>query len=188
MGILTHPGWLVAHSSNFDNDPIHRGLWIRYKLLGGNVPDIPITVDAKLPDDEDMTLRERMHVTRAEECYKCHSKMNPRPPFELYDHYGRFRLKELGKPVDTSSRILNSGVSGVDGDVQNPFQLIEKLADSTHCEQVFVRYVFRFFLGRNETLGDAKTLQDAHKAYVANKGSMKALVLSSNLRFISLPR
>ena len=98
--------------------------------------------------------------------------------FELYDHYGRFRLKELGKPVDTSSRILNSGVTDVDGDVQNPFQLIEKLADSTHCEQVFVRYVFRFFLGRNETLGDAKTLQDAHKTYVANKGSMKALVLS----------
>ena len=44
MGILTHPGWLVAHSSNFDNDPIHRRLWIRYKLLGGNVPDIPITL------------------------------------------------------------------------------------------------------------------------------------------------
>ena len=179
MGILTHPGWLVAHSSNFDNDPIHRGLWIRYKLLGGNVPDIPITVDAKLPDDEDMTLRERMHVTRADECYKCHAKMNPLGlPFELYDHYGRFRINELGKPVDTSSRVLNTGVAAVDGDVQNPFQLIERLAGSTHCEQVFVRYVFRFFLGRNETLGDAKTLQAAHQAYVSNKGSMKALVLS----------
>lgn len=106
--------------------------------------------------------------------------------FELYDHYGRFRLKELGKPVDTSRRILSSGVTEVD--VQNPFQLIEKLADSTHCEQVFVRYVFRFFLGRNETLGNAKTLQDAHKAYVANKGSMKERPLHSDLRFVSLPR
>ena len=179
MGILTHPAWLVAHSGNFDNDPILRGHWIRYKLLGGSVPDIPITVDAKLPEDENMTLRERMHVTRAEECYKCHSKMNPLGlPFEQYDHFGRFRLLELDKPVDATSKIVNSGVPEIDGDVGTPFELIERLANSTHCEQVFVRYVFRFFMGRNETLGDAKTLQEAHKAYVDNDGSMESLVLS----------
>ena len=179
MGILTHPAWLVAHSGNFDNDPILRGHWISYKLLGGSVPDIPLTVDAKLPEDENMTLRERMHVTRAEECYKCHSKMNPLGlPFEQYDHFGRFRFLELGKPVDVTSKIVNSGVPEVDGEIRTPFELIERLANSTHCEQVFVRYVFRFFMGRNETLGDAKTLQEAHKAYVDNDGSMKALVLS----------
>ena len=179
MGVLTHPAWLVAHSSNFDNDPILRGHWIRYKLLGGNVPDIPITVDAKLPEDENMSLRERMHVTRAEECYKCHSKMNPLGlPFEQYDHFGRFRFLELDKPVDVTSKIVNSGVPEVDGEIRTPFELIERLAGSTHCEQVFVRYVFRFFLGRNETLGDAKSLQEAHKAYVDNDGSMEALVLS----------
>ena len=179
MGILTHPAWLVAHSGNFDNDPILRGHWIRYKLLGGSVPDIPITVDAKLPEDENMTLRERMHVTRAEECYKCHSKMNPLGlPFEQYDHFGRFRFLELNKPVDVTSKIVNSGVPEVDGEIRTPFELIDRLANSTHCEQVFVRYVFRFFMGRNETLGDAKTLQEAHKAYVDNDGSMKALVLS----------
>ena len=126
-----------------------------------------------------MTLRERMHVTRAEECYKCHSKMNPLGlPFEQYDHFGRFRFLELDKPVDVTSKIVNSGVPEVDGEIRTPFELIERLANSTHCEQVFVRYVFRFFMGRNETLGDAKTLQEAHKAYVDNDGSMKALVLS----------
>ncbi len=179
MGVLTHPAWLVAHSTNFDNDPIRRGHWIRYKLLGGNIPDIPITVDAKLPEDKNATLRERMHVTRAEECYKCHSKMNPLGlPFELYDHYGRFRFDELDKPVDVTSKIVNTGVPEVDGEVNTPFELIERLGNSTHCEQVFVRYVFRFFLGRNETLGDAKTLQEAHKAYQQSDGSMEALVIS----------
>ncbi|MFM1557045.1 MAG: DUF1588 domain-containing protein, partial [Limisphaerales bacterium] len=123
MGVLTHPAWLVAHSGNFDNDPIRRGHWIRYKLLGGNVPDIPINVDAKLPDDKTMTLRERMHVTRAEACYKCHSKMNPLGlPFELYDHYGRLRFTELDKPVDTTSKVVNTGVVGVDGEVKDPFE------------------------------------------------------------------
>jgi hypothetical protein len=66
----------------------------------------------------------------------------------------------------------------VDGEVKTPFELIERLANSKHCEQVFVRYVFRFFMGRNETLGDAKTLQEAHNAYVGSDGSMKALVVS----------
>ena len=179
MGVLTHPAWLVAHSTNFDNDPIRRGHWIRYKLLGGNVPDIPINVDAKLPEEPTWTLRKRMHVTRAEECYKCHSKMNPLGlPFELYDHYGRFRFNELEEPVDVTSKIVNTGVPRVDGEVNGPFELIERLANSTHCEQVFVRYVFRFFLGRNETLGDAKTLQEAHKAYQQSDGSMEALLIS----------
>ena len=179
MGVLTHPAWLVAHSGNFDNDPIRRGLWIRYKLLGSSVPDVPINVDAKLPDEPTWTLRKRMHVTRKDECFKCHSKMNPLGlPFELYDHYGRFRFNELDKPVDTTSRIVNTGVAEVDGEVKTPFELIERLANSKHCEQVFVRYVFRFFMGRNETLGDAKTLQEAHRAYTDNDGSMKALVVS----------
>ena len=179
MGVLTHPAWLVAHSTNFDNDPIRRGHWIRYKLLGGIVPDIPINVDAKLPDEPSWTLRQRMHVTRVEQCYKCHSKMNPLGlPFELYDHYGRYRLNELDSPVDATSRIINTGIPDMDGEVNGPFELIERLANSTHCEQVFVRYVFRFFLGRNETLGDAKTLQEAHKAYQQSDGSMDALVIS----------
>lgn len=44
--------------------------------------------------------------------------------------------------------------------------------------QVFVRHVFRFFMGRNDTLGDAATLQDAHRAYVESTGSFQALVIS----------
>ena len=179
MGVLTHPAWLIAHSGNFDNDPIRRGRWIRYKLLGGIIPDIPITVDAKLPDEPTWTLRERMHVTRENECYKCHSKMNPLGlPFERFDHFGRFRVEELKKTVETTGAVLNSGVEELDGEVKTPFELIERLAKSEHVEQVFVRHVFRFFLGRNETLGDAKTLQDAHKAYVEGNGSMQALVIS----------
>jgi hypothetical protein len=33
-------------------------------------------------------------------------------------------------------------------------------------------------MGRNETLGDANTLQDAHQAYRKNGGSFNALVTS----------
>ena len=52
------------------------------------------------------------------------------------------------------------------------------LAASERVEQVFVRYVFRYFMGRNETLGDANALQDAHEIYRQSGGSFNELVIS----------
>jgi hypothetical protein len=91
-GMLTHPAWLVAHSGNFDNDPIRRGKWIREHLLADLVPDVPIGVDAKVPEDPHKTLRERMVIVEKAECWRCHKKMNPLGmPFEGYDDFGRYR-------------------------------------------------------------------------------------------------
>ncbi len=70
MGILTHPNWLVAHSDAMDNHAILRGKWIRERLLGGNIADVPITVDAMLPDEPKESLRHRMRVTREKACWK----------------------------------------------------------------------------------------------------------------------
>ena len=180
-GILTHPAWLVAWSGNFDNDPVRRGKWIRMNLLGGSVPDVPIGVDARIPEDEHRTLRERLKPkTSKPECWRCHRKMDPLGlPFEQYTHYGHFRNYELDKPVVTTGIIDRTGDPRLDGtQVNGPLALVAKLADSERVEQVFVRHAFRFFLGRNETLGDAKTLQDAWKRYHKTGGSFKALVAS----------
>jgi mono/diheme cytochrome c family protein len=176
-GILMQPSWLIAYSGNFDNDPVRRGKWIRERLLGGTVPDLPISVDAVVPEDEHKTLRQRYEVTEATYCWKCHQHMNPLGmPFEAFDHMGRFRTKELQKPVQTAGKITGSGDSKLDGEVSTPIQLMHRLANSERVQQVFVRYAFRYFLGRNETLRDAKTLQDANRAYEESGGSMKALV------------
>ena len=56
--------------------------------------------------------------------------------------------------------------------------MIERLTESKKAEQVFVRYAFRFWMGRNETLNDAPVLQDAYRAYTDSDGSMKALLVS----------
>ena len=99
--------------------------------------------------------------------------------FERYDHYGRYQRLDAGQPVDASSRIDRTGVKELDGqEFDNPTDMMRFLAKSEHVEQVFVRHAFRFFLGRNETIGDANTLQDAHKAYQSSGGSFKALVVS----------
>ena len=64
LGILTHPSWLVSHSDAMDNHAIRRGRWIRERLLGGGIPDVPITVDAMLPDEPRTHCAQRMRVTR----------------------------------------------------------------------------------------------------------------------------
>lgn len=179
MGILTQPSWLVSHSDAMDNHAILRGRWVRERLLGGGVPDVPITVDAMLPDEPNTTLRSRMRVTREKYCWTCHEKMDPLGlPFEMYNHAGIFRTTELSEPVDTSGEIIDSGDPNLDGPVENALDMIQKLAESERVEQVFVRHAFRFWMGRNETLNDAPVLQEAHKAYRDNDGSMKALITS----------
>jgi len=201
IGVLTQASWLVSMGSNFDNHPVHRGRWIRERLLGGRIPEVPITVNAMLPDEPHHGLRERMRVTREDYCWKCHQTIDPLGlPFEQYDHFGRYRTMEIvvdkektdkaraknptsGRtmmniPIDTTGAITASGDPKLDGPVKGPFDLMEKLAQSERVEQVFVRHVFRYFLGRNETLADGPVLVAAHKAYRESNGSFKALLVS----------
>ncbi|NNE93413.1 MAG: DUF1588 domain-containing protein, partial [Verrucomicrobiales bacterium] len=92
VGLLTHPAWLVAWSGNSGNDPIRRGKWIYENLLAGKIPEVPIEVDAQVPEDPKKTLRQRLEATREEYCWNCHRKMNPLGlPFEAYDDFGMFR-------------------------------------------------------------------------------------------------
>jgi len=179
LGLLTHPVWLVSHSDAMDNHAIRRGRWIRERLLGGGIPDVPITVDAMLPEAPEQTLRQRMRVTREDYCWSCHKKMDPLGlPFEAYNHVGIYRTMELGKPVDTRGEIIASGVPELDGKVASAIELISRIAASERAEQVFVRHAFRFWMGRNETIHDASVLQAAYQAYKENGGSMNALLVS----------
>lgn len=201
-GILTQPSWLVAFSKNDDNDAIHRGIWVRERLLGGVIPNIPITVDAQLPIAPERTLRERMQVTHEAYCWNCHQLINRTAyPFEVYDHFGRFRTKELvhdleataknvdgkGKPLGIIKKRVPVDSSGsfdlVEGDalagkVSDAVEFVHKIAGSRLAEQVFVRHAFRYWTGRNETPGDAASLRAMHQAYVDGGGSMQSLLVA----------
>ncbi|MGY8642206.1 MAG: DUF1588 domain-containing protein [Verrucomicrobiales bacterium] len=205
-GILTHPAWLIAHSQNLETDPIHRGKWVREKLLAGTIPDVPITVDAVIHPDKDKTLRQRMeNRTGAEYCWRCHEKMDPLGfPFEMYDDFGRFRTEEnledpenllqaadkenliFGAslpiyktlPVDAHGVLKGTDDPDLDGEVTDAFDLIDRLAESDKVRQSIIRHAFRYFLGRNETLSDSTTLIEAEKAYLESNGSFDAVIVS----------
>lgn len=205
-GMLTHPAWLIAHAKNTETDPVIRGKWIREKLLAGVVPDVPITVDAVIPEDHNQTLRERLaRATEVKYCWKCHQQMNPLGyAFEQFDDFGRFREEESleypenivkkgpegadflvdirdiykTRPVDSTGKLHGTGDKSLDGDVRDAFDLIARLSKSQRVRQSIIRHAFRYFLGRNETLSDSKTLIDAEQAYLDNGGSFDAVIIS----------
>ena len=80
--------------------------------------------------------------------------------------------------MNTEGTIVGSGDPKLDGPVKDPREMIRKIAASDLARQVFIRHVFRFYMGRNETLSDARTLRQADKAYVESGGSFKALLVS----------
>lgn len=210
IGLLTHPAWLTSTSHNAATDPVKRGKWVREKLLGGFIRDVPITVDAKVPEDPHSTLRERFAVTEDKKCWMCHEKMNPLGyAFESYDDFGRFRTEESieypenilntkivtakdsngiwkdfkvpvykTKSVNPLGYLDGTGDTSLDGEIKDVPDLMNRLAKSDRVRQVFIRNVFRYFMGRNETLSDSQTLIKADKAYLESGGSFKELMVS----------
>ena len=190
-GILSHPSWLIAHSLNATTDPVRRGKWIRERLLAGTVPDLPITVDASVPEDPHKTLRERYSVTEAEACWRCHVKMNPLGyPFEVFDDFGRWRDQEVmeglpkkdkqlqTKPINAVGWLDGTGDEELDGEVDGAIDLIHRLGKSRRVQQSFIRYAFRYWMGRNELLSDSSTLIQAEQEYMDQGGSFKAMLIS----------
>ena len=141
-----------------------------------------------------------MQVTRDSRCWKCHQWMDELGlPFEQFTHYGVFRETELVEDPEASRKesykespikvfrseklngtgeIANTDDPELDGPVVDAYELVHRLADSERVRQVFIRHVFRYFFGRNETVEDAATLQKADRDYVESDGSFKTLVVS----------
>jgi hypothetical protein len=205
-GMLTHPAWLIAHAQNTETDPVQRGKWVREKLLAGTVPDIPITVDAVIPEDHHKTLRDRLvAVTENEACWKCHQRMNPVGyAFEIYDDFGRYRtqesiehpenliqkrpdkggvyedLRDLYKtlPINSQGHLTGTGDDRLDGPLEDAIDLATRLGQSRRVRQSIIRYAFRYYMGRNEQLSDSDTLINAEQAYLDNNGSFDAVIVS----------
>jgi hypothetical protein len=205
-GMLTHPAWLIAFAANTATDPVRRGRWVREKLLAGSIPDVPVTVDAVIPEDHTKTLRDRLqNKTQDTYCWHCHVQMNPLGnTFEMYDDFGRYRLEEFLEhpnnlvkkmpdkgspsddlrdiyktlPVNATGRLEGTGDPKLDGDLRDAIDLIGRLGKSTKVRQSIIRHAFRYFMGRNEVLSDSRTLIEADQAYVQSGGSFNAVIVS----------
>lgn len=207
-GILTSNSWLIAHSTNDENQPVRRGIWVRERLLALAAPSLPIDVEAVVPEGHDRTLKEKFEITREARCWKCHRLFNPLGmPFESFDDRGwirqaryfdtdkqeylpdsslsdeqlaviRKRRKIEVRPVDAMGAIYGTGEADVDGPVKDAREFVLRLGKSRRVRQSIIRHAFRFWMGRNELLSDSRTLVNAERAYAESGGKFSELLVS----------
>ena len=106
-GFLSHGSILTVTSYPTRTSPVLRGKWVLNNLLGAPVPPPPPDVPT-LPDrgvgGKPASVRERLEQHRKNPmCASCHSRMDPLGfALENFDAIGRWRLTEVGQPIDAS--------------------------------------------------------------------------------------
>lgn len=175
-GFLTHAGLLASLAKADQTDPVHRGKFVRERLLCETVdpppPDANITPPVITPGS---TTRERFaqHQSVAV-CAQCHKLMDPIGlGFEHFDALGQWRDLDAGLPVDATGEIVGSDVAGpFDGAIE----LAQKLAQSRQVMNCMAETWFRFALGRSVDDGDAAGIQALGERF-ANSGFNMAQLL-----------
>jgi hypothetical protein len=191
QGILAHPAWLAAYSEPDHNNPITRGGFVTLRLLCGSLPAAPIAEFDPLPTDPKLTLREKLAVhTKNPTCAACHALMDPIGfSFEGFDHYGRERTTEAGRPVNRQGELRGAGAD--DGPVDGVGGLMAKLTVSQRALACFASNTFEFLAGRVPGPGDACAVAQAKERFVASGGDLGALaeaIMTSDAFVLRAPR
>ncbi len=99
-------------------------------------------------------------------------------PEQRGDHLLDTRDTFKTRPVNSKGFLEGTGNPLLDGEVRDAMELAERLGKSKRVRQSIIRHAFRYFMGRNETLSDSRTLIDAEQAYLESEGSFDAVIVS----------
>ena len=191
-GLLTQPGLLTVLAKPNQSDPIHRGLFVRTRLLCQQLPPPPDDIAVVAPDPAPgLTTRERFaeHSTN-ERCRGCHQLMDPIGfGFEHYDAMGRWRELDEGVPVDASGAV--HATVDADGPFEGVPELAGQLAGSLQVRECVAMQLFRYAMGRTETEWDLCSVQrlqdDFRESGYDLRELMVAVVLSDAFRHQRVP-
>ena len=82
--------------------------------------------------------------------------------FAGYDHHGRDREIEAGRPVDATGEITGTGDQ--DGPNDGTRELMERLSASDTVRQCFVAHAYEYFRGQSRLEADGCALNEANEA------------------------
>jgi hypothetical protein len=180
-GVMTLPGFMAAQAHEDQTSPVHRGLFVRKRLLCQETPSPPPEVNVSIPPpDPSLTTRQRyeLHLKDAF-CGACHRLMNPIGlAMETYDPLGQFRLRENGQPVDDSGEIVATGE--IDGPFRGTPELVRKLAGARIVRACMAKQWFLFATGAADVKGPGGECSLARLAAetAASGGDLRDLVLA----------
>jgi hypothetical protein len=178
-GFLTHAGILAVNAKPNQSSPIHRGKFVRERLLCQIMPLPPNDVAIKAPDiDPGATTRQKFSEHETDPaCSGCHHLMDPIGfGFEHYDGIGRWRDQDHGFPVDATGDI--QGTTDSDGPFDGAVELGARLSQSEQVRQCIATQWFRFGYGHAEGSEDACVMAELQGAFKASGYSIKALLVA----------
>jgi hypothetical protein len=180
-GLLTSPGFLIAHSSSGETKPVDRGRGVSEKFLCVDLPPPPPNVTVPpVPDTKPGTTTRQRYIQHDENpaCSSCHHLMDPLGfGLENYDGLARWRTTEMGATIDPSGMFVALS-DQADPNFEGPVEMIDALASAPQVQQCYARQWFRFGFGRKETDADACTIKALGGALTASSGRTKSLLLA----------
>jgi hypothetical protein len=157
-GLLGQGSVLATYAKSDQTSPVHRGLFVRRRLLCEELPPPPANIPPLPPVDPTSTTRERLAQHTADPaCGGCHQYIDGVGfGFERFDAVGRYRTTENGKSVDASGDLNDAEKLG--DKTSAPFATLPELgailADSDQARACFSAQVYRFASGALEAPGD----------------------------------
>ncbi|WP_438029457.1 DUF1592 domain-containing protein [Sorangium sp. So ce233] len=178
-GFLTHASLLSVLAKPDQSSPIHRGKFVRERLLCQTLPPPPPDVDIQPPAVRPGIPTRRQFERHAEDpgCAGCHRLMDPIGfGFEHYDGIGLYRATDQEVPVDASGEI--AGSRGTDGRFDGAVELAHLLAESDEVRQCVATQWFRFGYGRAEQAEDECSMSQIQRAFADSGYNIKALLVA----------
>lgn len=186
-GLLGYAGFESMYSHDATNSPTLRGFVVRRSLLCQTIPLPSQDVRTNIPDADPAsptTLRQRLSLHRqSPACASCHEQMDPIGfALENFDPGGGWRATDNGLPIDASGDLDGVPFSG-------PRGLATALHDHPDVPGCFVRRLFRYSTGQQETAADVTTLDGLTRRFAANgyrvRGFLVDFVASDAFRLLT---
>jgi len=179
MGLLTQPALLAVLAKPNQSDPIHRGLFVRSRLLCQQLPPPPDDIAVVAPDPAPgLTTRERFaeHSTNTR-CQGCHQLMDPIGfGFEHYDAMGRWRDTDEGNAIDASGEVF--ATEDADGPFDGVPDLAEQLSTSEQVRECVALQVYRYAVRRIENEQDACSVAQLQEDFAASGYDLRELMVA----------
>ncbi|MCA9602377.1 MAG: DUF1592 domain-containing protein [Myxococcales bacterium] len=181
IGLLTQPAILALTSKSAGSDPIHRGKFVRERVLCDVLTPPPPNLKIEFPEKTPgVSTRERFAQHRSDpSCNGCHRLIDPVGfGFENYDGLGNFRTVDNDADVDASGEVVDADLTP--DDATGAFDGVEGLAnllkDSAKVRDCMTTQYFRYAFARGEGDADEATMKELRSARDAADGSITGML------------
>ena len=183
-GLLTRGALMASLGTPTTSSPVHRGKFVREKLLCQTMPPPPNDIVIEVPVfTEGSTTRSlyENYTLANKDCAGCHDLMDRIGfGFENYDGDGTYRTSDQGTTVDASGEIVRSPHS--DGDFAGPDELAARLADSSDVEQCYVKNWLEYATGTLVDIESTCAVEMAEKVKENGGGLAGTLATLATMR------